>query len=250
MSTIDELQAQVDALLHQLEALNKKPKLRRKKIITKILIIIFTLFIVIYQIYWPSQWISVFLYIIDSYLRLILTSWPAVVLIIFIFLLIRHRDTIDYLLKNNIWRVGNVETVPKQQSEESAKEIATGAIINTENESNAELKKEIERLNNAKTFERIYNLIFGSQINIISKTISNGGSLPIENVISIYNDTIFKNPGLKNYSFDTYIHFLINTGLLSFVEPLSSEKIIEITTRGKDFFNYIVSEKLDLFKPF
>lgn len=38
--------------------------------------------------------------IVDDYLKLILTSWPAVILILSLFILLRHREAIDYFIKN------------------------------------------------------------------------------------------------------------------------------------------------------
>ena len=80
--------------------------------------------------------------------------------------------------------------------------------------------------------------------------IASNGSLPIEQVILIYNDMVFRNPHLKSYSFDNYLHFLKNVGFVYFLEPIANTRTVEITPRGKEFFNYIISEKLDLYKPF
>jgi len=51
--------------------------------------------------------------IIDDYLKLILTSWPAVILILFLFILLRHREAIDYFIKNiKIVSPKGIETHP------------------------------------------------------------------------------------------------------------------------------------------
>ena len=43
---------------------------------------------------------------IDSYLKTVLASWPAVVLLIGLFLLTRHRDAIDHFIKNRMTGIG------------------------------------------------------------------------------------------------------------------------------------------------
>lgn len=247
MTTVNDLQSQVNSLLNQIEDLTKESKIKRKRILFSAIIF---LVIVICQTYWPFLWLSSILINIDNYFRLIITSWPAVVLIIFTFLLFRHKDSIDYLLRNSNFKFGSAELNKAKQEQlgSSGIDIATGSIIPIENESNEDLRKEITRLSKAKIFERIYSIIFGSQINILNKLITNNGSLPIEQAIIIYNDTIFRNPYLKNYSFDSYLHFLKNISLIYFIEPITSARVIEITTQGKEFFNYIISEKLDLYK--
>lgn len=47
-----------------------------------------------------------FLIIVDSYLRLVLSSWPAVILILGLFLLIKFRAAIDYFIRNKLESIG------------------------------------------------------------------------------------------------------------------------------------------------
>lgn len=46
------------------------------------------------------------LYIINDYSKLVLTSWPSVVLILGIYTLTRHHEAIDYFIKNRMTEVG------------------------------------------------------------------------------------------------------------------------------------------------
>lgn len=56
--------------------------------------------------------------IIDDYLKLILTSWPSVILILFLFILLRHREAIDYFIKNiKLVSPKGIETHPPASKE-------------------------------------------------------------------------------------------------------------------------------------
>lgn len=46
------------------------------------------------------------LFIIDSYLRLILSSWPACILFVSVFILTKHHDSISYFIKNRMTGIG------------------------------------------------------------------------------------------------------------------------------------------------
>lgn len=48
----------------------------------------------------------IFLQTIDAYLRLVLASWPAAILLLGLFLLVRHRDAIDHFIRNRMTGVG------------------------------------------------------------------------------------------------------------------------------------------------
>ena len=61
------------------------------------------------------------LIVFDEYLRLILTSWPAVVLILVVFVLLRHKEAIDEFIKKRLKSAGphGVDSFPPSTEPES-----------------------------------------------------------------------------------------------------------------------------------
>lgn len=118
----------------------------------------------------------------------------------------RHRDAVDYLVRNSHFKFSNAEIIPNKPGEQQQLEASSikegvensnaNALVSAQEENKEELKKLVEKLTRGKIFERIYSIIFGSQINILSKLIANNGSLLLEQTNSIYNDTISKNPSI------------------------------------------------------
>lgn len=263
MVTVDELLSQITQLQTQLESLNKKPNFFQKfgRLLIE-LIILCTLL----QTYFPFKGLALFFSIIDSYLRLIFVSWPAVVLILGCFTLFRHREALDSLV-GRVTEFYGVKLYTPNQSSITPLEIAKGQIeeeqdIGVDSEisdpaskieilekENVKLKENFVEENKKRLFERIYGLIYGSQINILSKLSASNGSMSVVDISQIYIDVFLKNTTLKEYSFNDYLSWLRNANLINFVDPLAETKTISITEEGKQFLAYIVSEKLDLNKP-
>jgi len=59
--------------------------------------------------------------VFDDYLKLILTSWPAVILILFVFILLRHKKAIDEFIKRRLKSAGphGVDSYPPSTELES-----------------------------------------------------------------------------------------------------------------------------------
>jgi hypothetical protein len=90
-------------------------------------------------------------------------------------------------------------------------------------------------------FERIYNLIFGSQIGIL-KHLNSSNGVPLADVKNIYKDTIQKNnDNLKNYPFESYWGFLESRGLV----VIEDKNIAKITWIGRDFLKYLIDNGLN-----
>ena len=94
------------------------------------------------------------------------------------------------------------------------------------------------------TFERVYGLIFGSQIaglrglNTRGRVTVDGAREFFKGVESLYADFY------KAYGFEGWLGFLINNGLVT-----RNGDILEITDLGRDFLMYLTARRLPENKP-
>lgn len=272
MVTVDELLAQISTLQSQLKELEKKDnKFRFFKLSNRLVIEIAILCILIQIYYWPLKILTIFLEVSDVYAKLLITSWPAVILIISLFILVKYKETLNYLLtKRNIDIKGFKITGAKleEQQKLGAREIEEKATGGTgmpmtppadsldKDKTIEELKKNNESLKalakktiREKTFERIYNIIFGSQIKILLEMTKKDGTLLVSGAFKFYIEGIGGNPELKDYDFIKYLDFLKNVGLIEFTGLIENADTISITEQGKEFLAYLAIEKLNMNKP-
>ena len=125
--------------------------------------------------------------VIDGYLRLILTSWPAIILILGLLLLIFHSGAVDNAIRRLI-KAGPVELEPQKQDAEELRsgvaEVApaTAAVPATTTpatrtraasnatqlqQENETLRQELEIRTKSFLFEKTYRLIFGGQLRML-----------------------------------------------------------------------------------
>lgn len=95
-------------------------------------------------------------------------------------------------------------------------------------------KKELEL-----EFERIYNVIFGSQIRLLGLLLPRGElGLPRKFVDSFFREIQKVWPSLSTWSTDSYLEYLINATKIIEVTPTGNYKI---TPKGEEFLIYISS---------
>lgn len=83
-------------------------------------------------------------------------------------------------------------------------------------------------------YERIYYIIFGSQIKLLEK-LNSTNMLEISDVLLIYKDAAHKFPEIySKYHFDSYIKYLKDNGLISV-----NSKNIHIEELGKSFLLWL-----------
>lgn len=129
----------------------------------------------------------------------------------------------------------------KAREEELAKNIDTSTSA-----SRPELVKEIDKLvkensaiATALFFERIYQLIFGSQIQLLDQLRSLGSAGRLyEDISAYYQGVRLKFPNLNSYPLDNYISFLTNAGLIEFINT-GQKRVYKIAPTGIDFLEYI-----------
>ncbi|RKR12491.1 hypothetical protein CLV91_2623 [Maribacter vaceletii] len=96
-----------------------------------------------------------------------------------------------------------------------------------------------------KSFERVYDSIFGSQIRFLQRL--NHTSVESKTSLKLYYDNASKNypEAYKSYTYDRYLKYLHRNGLIIMEE---NDENIQITFFGKDFLRYLIEANLSLEK--
>jgi hypothetical protein len=209
---------------------------------------------------------------IYKYLKLILSfisdiSWPLII-VLFVFL---FEDQIRFLIKNLKKGSAGSLSFEIDQNHQNPKEISTldSEISNTSpnNELNEYLElysqssreivassiiresksiigesKDFEKLLTFTTllyfekhFQSIYNIIYGSQIEILDKLNTNNNETK-ESLKYIFDNAVNRSPDFyKDYSYGQYLNFLERYALIYILENNN----ILIGDQGKDFLTFV-----------
>lgn len=160
-----------------------------------------------------------------------------------------EKSKIDILTKGNDFTYID-ETLNKFS--EKSKEFALQIIENETKISEVEdFQQKAERILKysqlliiVKSAERIYQLIYGSQIRLLQKL--NYSSEKSKNIKYFYDNAVNYFPETyQNYSFDNYLDFLVNQGLILYDREID---LISITEVGTDFLRYLVESNSSLDK--
>lgn len=94
-----------------------------------------------------------------------------------------------------------------------------------------------------KNADKIYSLIYGSQIRMLQRL--NYSYIESKAELKLYYDNAVKNnpEGYKNYPYESYLNFLVQNGLIK----IENENV-SITDAGRDFLRYIVEANLTVEK--
>lgn len=218
----------------------------------KILKVIFVLIFFYFIINWLTKNTNIGLaQIVLDYLKTII--WPITVIIIaFCF-----RTEISSLIKRIISAELpglKLNAIPQEKAEESNLEFKLQNLPDDEKNKLEELIQEkenalssasqnIDELNKTLVqkeievdFERIYNIIFGSQINLLNKMAGTLGYLGTQNVIQhfVLIQKAFE-PMYNEWNFSTYLQFLYSQNLI----VQRDNYTIGITDKGKAFLQYV-----------
>lgn len=101
------------------------------------------------------------------------------------------------------------------------------------------LKRDKDELLKALEFEKIYSIIFGSQIELL-KDISVFKDLPYTKLTGYFYflDKKREFSIFDSWNYDEYLKVLINNNLIE-LKPIESDQKLEITKKGLDFLVYI-----------
>ena len=182
---------------------------------------------------------------LDTYLKLILSSWPAVVLILGIIVLHRHKDSLDDFFKNikSLGPKGLETHSPGGVQEEGEDEVQK--LRKTIDEKEGALKIEAKN----RWFERVYGFLYGGQLTIL-KRLTQRSMIPYSEATEIYNEVVKRYPQLASYNVHEYIAFLKEKAGLIDYHHIDNTDFLTLTSLGKEFMEFVQSENLSLVKTF
>lgn len=224
-----------------------------KEILKTLLKLIYSIIIISTPVFLLYYWNFQYVDKIIEFLKI--SWWPIVVLIIIFIFKDELGSFINEISELSIFgnkakrekQIPNQENQPSKDIELSKeyKEINEQYknIINSLGNDVGTLKDQLTRKEIELDFERIYNVLFGSQLFILKYlTTTNFTGL---NDIAKYYETIQKNnPTLQSWGIDKYLSFLISSQL---IEPAASGGF-QITLKGKVFITYIESRNYTINK--
>jgi len=213
------------------------------------------------------------LHVLDKYLSILLTSWPSVVLLLGLLTLLTQRGAIDALIrsietistKGVSTRESAAVTQQKEQVEEvknlkekkealTVEPVVADTVQITEDEverlreEKASLENKLKEEVRSRFFERTYNAIFGSQLNILVSLITRE-KMTYTEAAEFYNQVAKNYPAISTYSVDSYFNFLFSSGLIR-REIVENTDLVFITELGKEFVNFIKSQNLSFSRVF
>ncbi len=197
--------------------------------------------------------------IVDEYTKMVLTSWPATILTLGLVLLITQQEAIAKFIEERLISVGpdgirgksndstedlvllSKQNISSNPSEEIMEESSnnTSTHLPPSPDGKEALIKNNNELIKYLDFERIYNVIFGTQITILDalrKDPTNG--ILFTSIASSYEQWRQNDELLKKYSLNDYLQFLINAGLVDISESNNIRKYL-IRDKGIEFLDYI-----------
>lgn len=195
-----------------------------------------------------------------EYIKLF-SAWPVILLIIVLLLIFHFKEEISKLI-NKIKSInkGGVDFSDQIRSQteldtviknlESEKEQKEQQIERHRGEASellkiaSQLNSDIENLKLFLHYEKVYNLIFGGQINILINLKSKGGQDDLRNIVLIFNQAVQSSSWLVSYGFQSYLKFLVDMLLIEFI----NHEQIKITELGDGFLKYIDDRKYSIYK--
>lgn len=193
------------------------------------------------QTYTPVAVLTNLIAITDSYLRVVLNSWPAVVFVLGIILLFKYKTSIAIFIEKRVTSIGLSGVSAATQTDARTHE----EITNVQPTINKHGSDDIKRI---QFFERLHGTIYGTQIKLLFKLNTVASGLNMTEAAQFYVEALGKNPELKNYTYPNYLNFLVSLDLVSLVGDFT-QGVLQITPLGKDFLTYITTYGLSIEKP-
>ena len=192
-----------------------------------------------------------------NYIKVLL-GWPVIVFILGLIFFKLFKDPICDFFKRLVKAEAYGVRVEASNQLEKLKEAKETLPIKTEDELKAYIRdnpdKVIElniRLLNAFHFERTFNIIYGTQVDLLGH-LSNKGDAGEKYInLAVYYNEFLKRIGSTSYQMADYIGFLKSSGYIQFVGE-GSELNVKITPHGADFLPYIKTQYASMlkYKPF
>lgn len=166
-------------------------------------------------------------------------AWPAIAILF----LIRFDVEIRGLLEKGFrLKAGDKELEVPGRKEEAKK-------VRRKQENAEEAKEKFEKfsdpLERSYFFEKMYRLIFTSQLAILNAAYSNSNGEVNESFVqNTYFGTIWKSEGTF-YPFNEYVSFLTKNDFLIHNEQ---KRLYKISSRGREFMSYLKENGIPLWK--
>ena len=185
--------------------------------------------------------------LILSYLKVLL-NWPFLgACLIFTFILMFKEQIRDFLSRLVRGKVGGFfveatnplkqENIIEKDNIKNPKDRAIDYMKNCPEEA----FKEYVRTYNAFYFERTFNIVFGSQIDLLEYLADKNDKREKDiNLYTFYNSFMIKTIPPR-VTFDQYLGFLESCKFIKIIIG-ENEKIVEITSYGLNFLSYIKSQ--------
>lgn len=185
--------------------------------------------------------------IILQYLKVVF-SWPIITLILVISFINLFKEPIsDFfhrLIKGEAYGVkiqASSPTEQKKEAEDIPQKQPENELESYVKDNPKEAIKTIINLSRGYRFERIFNIIYGTQVNLLIHLNTKGESgNKYINVLSYYNDYIARSR-LRSAKIEDYFGFLHSMQMIEFFGEYTNLSM-RITPEGADFLSYIRSE--------
>lgn len=235
-----------------------------KKIITSVLILFIFFIFVLFVIAIINKFDqNILIHKVDNYLKTIITSWPAVVLILGLIFLMDQHDAIEEFVGKRITHVGrdgvtaalHQEGVALKNQQEETEHRTEEPVIQPSTEVIPVQEVNYEFLYNhfkdLYFFENNFNLMFGSQLRLLNilKPLGSTG-MPYEDVAAYYGKVAIELwVGTEIWTTEKYLGFLEERKLIEKIQHDANINI-KITTGGIKFLDYIQEKNyVNFFKP-
>jgi hypothetical protein len=146
---------------------------------------------------------------------------------------------------------GRLEALNKQQEEKETDKKSLNEMETFAKNAGKMLEAETIKKNQYLLFyhfEKIYRLIFGSQINILLDAEMNQGKIDLPKTVLMYRISGWNE---KGYDIGNYTSFLLNMGLLNYTTgKMPKDCFYSLTPLGRSFLQYLRENNIPLNKPF
>jgi hypothetical protein len=187
-----------------------------------------------------------------EYLKVLL-SWPVITGVCVFFFIRTFKKPIENfiqrLTRGNFYGVA-VEAIPQSQSTETVSDIGALSLSDPERyvaEHPKETVGELEELRTKFQCERVFNIIYGSQIRLLDHLKDKGQmGEHYNNLIRFYREFLQKS-NLTTINMDTYLSFLESMKLVE-ATTIGNSKAFKLGPFGEKFLSYIKAEYDPFFK--
>jgi hypothetical protein len=199
-----------------------------------------------------------YLQVIDKIIELIRAVWiPAIIIWLVKKYDLEVSNFISRIIKFTTPGGLSFDAAQEQQEEEKKEdnELETLAReIETSQNVRDKLFELLEETNKTKEevtlllfFEKIYRLIFGTQLKLLNNMILSDGKCSLTMAIISHRASGWNE---KGYDFNNWIGFLTKQNIITYVSGTNQEDCYyEITNLGKLFMSYLALNKISLNKP-